>query len=72
MRIKNRNSFNIDDFEPTPGRLAGFVRGPAPAVDIGFADYLDQRQSIKDSSLHSQLRKDISEHLWTVKGNTIE
>ncbi|XP_062559285.1 uncharacterized protein LOC134224034 [Armigeres subalbatus] len=71
MRIKFRSTVN-ECFEQNPNRMAGFVAGSAPTLNIGFLDFLDQRQTIKDSRLHFQLRQDIIEHLWAVKGNSVD
>lgn len=62
----------MECYEHLAERSAGFVAGPAPSVDIGLDDYMDQRLCIKDSRLHFQLRQDIIEHLWAAKGDSIE
>lgn len=71
MRIKHRSSSTVEPFEQSSGTLAGFTSGPPPNVDIGLNDYIDQRDGIKDPRIHFQLRNDIIDHLWEVKGNSI-
>jgi hypothetical protein len=48
--------------------------GPLAEVDhqllADFADFLAMHAEIRDNNVHDQLKADLVEHLWTIKGNS--
>jgi hypothetical protein len=56
---------------------AGLYECQSPFAEVDhewsayFADFLAMHAEIRDNNVHDQLKADLIEHLWTIKGNVV-
>jgi hypothetical protein len=64
-----RNTFLEYSYDDAPpGAIITPVEVSRDGTSISFSDFINNFQSMRDSSLHFQLRNDLIKHQWEVKG----